>query len=144
MAIKLHSPCVSLTKQPFCAGILLKWWFNPNSTSFSLPSMTHIQGGIAFVTIKGALKVFYKQQQFLRQAHRKIQDFPDENGPWDDEDDDDDEKMQSHPQGELALVSDGIWSLSLLWEQGSWWVGNRRVMVNVSSKGELSPAEIWL
>ena len=39
------------------------------------------QGGIAFVTIKGALKVFYKQQQFLRQAHRSIQDYPDENGP---------------------------------------------------------------
>lgn len=40
-----------------------------------------ILGGIAFVTIKGALKVFYKQQQFLRQAHRSIQDYPDENGP---------------------------------------------------------------
>ncbi|XP_022094346.1 E3 ubiquitin-protein ligase MARCH5-like isoform X2 [Acanthaster planci] len=39
-----------------------------------------VLGGIAFVTIKGALKVFYKQHQYLRQAHRTIQDFPEENG----------------------------------------------------------------
>ncbi|XP_071483348.1 E3 ubiquitin-protein ligase MARCHF5-like [Diadema antillarum] len=34
-----------------------------------------ILGGIAFVAIKGALKIFYKQQQYLRQVHRKVQDF---------------------------------------------------------------------
>ncbi|XP_070539953.1 E3 ubiquitin-protein ligase MARCHF5-like [Ptychodera flava] len=37
-----------------------------------------ILGGIAFVTIKGAMKIYYKQQQYLRQVHRKIQDFPEE------------------------------------------------------------------
>ncbi|XP_010766453.1 E3 ubiquitin-protein ligase MARCH5-like, partial [Notothenia coriiceps] len=34
------------------------------------------QGGIAFVAIKGAFKVYFKQQQYQRQAHRKILDFP--------------------------------------------------------------------
>ncbi len=34
------------------------------------------QGGIAFVAIKGAFKVYFKQQQYLRQAHRKILNFP--------------------------------------------------------------------
>ncbi|XP_066277214.1 E3 ubiquitin-protein ligase MARCHF5-like [Branchiostoma lanceolatum] len=34
-----------------------------------------ILGGIAFVVIKGVLRIYYKQQQYLRQAQRKIQDF---------------------------------------------------------------------
>ena len=34
-----------------------------------------LKGGIAFVTIKGVLKLFYKQQQYLRQAKRKILNF---------------------------------------------------------------------
>ena len=33
------------------------------------------QGGVAFVAIKGVLKIYYKQQQYLRQADRIIQDF---------------------------------------------------------------------
>lgn len=33
------------------------------------------QGGIAFVAIKGVLKIYYKQQQYLRQANRIIRDF---------------------------------------------------------------------
>ncbi|XP_041065930.1 E3 ubiquitin-protein ligase MARCH5 isoform X1 [Carcharodon carcharias] len=37
-----------------------------------------ILGGIAFVAIKGAFKVYFKQQQYLRQAHRKILNFPEE------------------------------------------------------------------
>ncbi|XP_069835102.1 E3 ubiquitin-protein ligase MARCHF5 isoform X3 [Dendropsophus ebraccatus] len=35
-----------------------------------------ILGGIAFVAIKGAFKVYFKQQQYLRQAHRKILNNP--------------------------------------------------------------------
>ncbi|XP_048125268.1 E3 ubiquitin-protein ligase MARCH5 isoform X1 [Alosa alosa] len=35
-----------------------------------------ILGGIAFVAIKGAFKVYFKQQQYLRQAHRRILNFP--------------------------------------------------------------------
>ncbi|XP_056251503.1 E3 ubiquitin-protein ligase MARCH5 isoform X2 [Seriola aureovittata] len=37
-----------------------------------------ILGGIAFVAIKGAFKVYFKQQQYLRQAHRKILNFPEQ------------------------------------------------------------------
>lgn len=39
------------------------------------------QGGIAFVAIKGAFKVYFKQQQYLRQAHRKILNFPEQEEP---------------------------------------------------------------
>lgn len=34
------------------------------------------QGGIAFITIKGVLKIFYKQQQYKRQANRVVNDYP--------------------------------------------------------------------
>ena len=37
-----------------------------------------IQGGVAFTLIKGVLKIYYKQQQYLRQANRVILDFPTE------------------------------------------------------------------
>ncbi|XP_063047836.1 E3 ubiquitin-protein ligase MARCH5 [Engraulis encrasicolus] len=37
-----------------------------------------ILGGIAFVAIKGAFKVYFKQQQYLRQAHRRILNFPEQ------------------------------------------------------------------
>lgn len=40
------------------------------------------QGGIAFVAIKGAFKVYFKQQQYLRQAHRKILNFPEPEEAW--------------------------------------------------------------
>ncbi|XP_053407856.1 E3 ubiquitin-protein ligase MARCHF5-like isoform X2 [Mercenaria mercenaria] len=32
-------------------------------------------GGVAFVAIKGVLKIYYKQQQYIRQANRIIQDY---------------------------------------------------------------------
>ncbi|XP_048744436.1 E3 ubiquitin-protein ligase MARCHF5-like [Ostrea edulis] len=35
-------------------------------------------GGVAFTILKGALKIYYKQQQYLRQANRIIKDFPTE------------------------------------------------------------------
>ena len=33
------------------------------------------QGGIAFVAIKGVLRIYFKQQQYVRQAQRRILDF---------------------------------------------------------------------
>ena len=33
------------------------------------------QGGIAFIAIKGILRIYFKQQQYLRQAQRKILDY---------------------------------------------------------------------
>ncbi|KAK3095668.1 hypothetical protein FSP39_017419 [Pinctada imbricata] len=35
-------------------------------------------GGVAFSLIKGVLKIYYKQQQYLRQANRVILDYPKE------------------------------------------------------------------
>jgi len=40
-----------------------------------------ILGGVAFVTIKGVMKVYYKHQQYIRQVHREILDFDDETIP---------------------------------------------------------------
>ena len=34
-----------------------------------------LQGGIAFVAIKGVLRIYFKQQQYTRQAQRLILDF---------------------------------------------------------------------
>lgn len=34
------------------------------------------QGGIAFVLIKGVLKVYFKQQQYIMQANRHILNYP--------------------------------------------------------------------
>lgn len=36
-------------------------------------------GGVAFVAIKGVLKIYYKQQQFTRKKQRRILDFTEEN-----------------------------------------------------------------
>lgn len=38
------------------------------------------QGGIAFVLIKGVLKVYFKQQQYIIQANRHILNYPETNG----------------------------------------------------------------
>uniref|UniRef100_A0AAR2KHY0 E3 ubiquitin-protein ligase MARCHF5 n=1 Tax=Pygocentrus nattereri TaxID=42514 RepID=A0AAR2KHY0_PYGNA len=42
-----------------------------------------VLGGIAFVVIKGALKVYFKQQQFLIQANRRILNYPERDGQGD-------------------------------------------------------------
>uniref|UniRef100_A0A3Q4B8A9 E3 ubiquitin-protein ligase MARCHF5 n=1 Tax=Mola mola TaxID=94237 RepID=A0A3Q4B8A9_MOLML len=39
-----------------------------------------ILGGIAFVLIKGVLKVYFKQQQYIIQANRHILNYPETNG----------------------------------------------------------------
>ncbi|KAM3600262.1 uncharacterized protein V6R79_020343 [Siganus canaliculatus] len=39
-----------------------------------------VLGGIAFVLIKGALKVYFKQQQFVMQANRQILNYPEGGG----------------------------------------------------------------
>lgn len=41
----------------------------------------HTQGGIAFVMIKGMLKVYFKQQQYLIQANRHILNYTEREGP---------------------------------------------------------------
>ena len=37
--------------------------------------LSGVQGGFAFVTIKGILKLYYKQQQYIRQAQRRILNY---------------------------------------------------------------------
>lgn len=39
-----------------------------------------ILGGIAFVLIKGALKIYFKQQQYIAQANRYILNYPEKDG----------------------------------------------------------------
>ncbi|XP_036974076.1 E3 ubiquitin-protein ligase MARCHF5 [Acanthopagrus latus] len=39
-----------------------------------------VLGGIAFVLIKGVLKVYFKQQQYIIQANRQILNYPERNG----------------------------------------------------------------
>jgi E3 ubiquitin-protein ligase MARCH5 len=34
-----------------------------------------LQGGIAFLMLKGALKIYYKQQILIRQYQRRVLDF---------------------------------------------------------------------
>lgn len=36
-------------------------------------------GGLAFVAVKGMLKIYFKQKQFIRKKQRKIVDYTDEN-----------------------------------------------------------------
>lgn len=48
------------------------------------------QGGIAFVLIKGALKVYFKQQQYISQVNRQILNYPERNGDGQSDDGEDD------------------------------------------------------
>jgi E3 ubiquitin-protein ligase MARCH5 len=36
-------------------------------------------GGIAFIAVKGVLKIYFKQKQYVRKQQRKILDYTDEN-----------------------------------------------------------------
>lgn len=38
-----------------------------------------LQGGIAFITVKGAFKIYHKQQQYVRQCQRRIMDYTESN-----------------------------------------------------------------
>jgi hypothetical protein len=56
---------------PTIATIFGKLLFQRINSNFQ----RSIIGGIAFIGIKGILKIYYKQQQFIRQAHRQIKNF---------------------------------------------------------------------
>lgn len=40
---------------------------------------SNFKGGVAFITIKGAFKIYHKQQQYIRQRQRRIMDYTDTN-----------------------------------------------------------------
>lgn len=58
---------------PTIATIVGKIIFGKVESNFQRTLM----GGFAFVTIKGALKLYYKQQQYVRQAQRRILNYDD-------------------------------------------------------------------
>lgn len=63
-------------------GEALMFWAECVFKLFQHTLFVSLQGGIAFVAIKGAFKVYFKQQQYLRQAHRKILNFPEQEEAW--------------------------------------------------------------
>lgn len=73
-----NSDPVSFTRT-ICGGLILptiatlfgKILFKRVNSNFQ----RSIIGGIAFIGLKGILKIYYKQQQFLRQAHRQIKNY---------------------------------------------------------------------
>lgn len=52
-----------------------KRWFEALNFTYPSFSLFPCQGGIAFVALKGALKVYFRQQQYLIQANRRILNF---------------------------------------------------------------------
>ncbi|CAH1783592.1 unnamed protein product [Owenia fusiformis] len=62
---------------PTIATIVGKLMFGSVNSNFQRTLL----GGIGFITIKGALKIYFKQQQYIRQAQRKILDFDEETQP---------------------------------------------------------------
>ena len=41
----------------------------------------HFQGGVAAITIKGVLRIYFKQQQFIRQSQRTILNYEEPTPP---------------------------------------------------------------
>ncbi|XP_043255788.1 E3 ubiquitin-protein ligase MARCHF5-like [Colletes gigas] len=60
---------------PSIASICGKLFFESIHSNFQRTLL----GGIAFITIKGAFKIYYKQQQYVRQCQRRIMDCTDDN-----------------------------------------------------------------
>ena len=56
----------SLVPDGFCTIKLKRVFLN---------NLLCLQGGVAFITIKGVLRIYHKQQQYIRQCERKIVDF---------------------------------------------------------------------
>lgn len=54
------------------------------------PLKKALLGGITFLSAKGVLQIYYKQQQYVRLANREIQDFDEDACNNDDDDGDDD------------------------------------------------------
>lgn len=78
VAYASNSDPVSFTRT-ICGGLILptiativgKLLFQRINSNFQ----RSIIGGIAFIGLKGIFKIYYKQQQFLRQAHRQIKNY---------------------------------------------------------------------
>ncbi|KAF7400841.1 hypothetical protein HZH66_006025 [Vespula vulgaris] len=60
---------------PTIASICGKIFFESVNSNFQRTLL----GGVAFITIKGAFKIYHKQQQYVRQCQRRIMDYTDSN-----------------------------------------------------------------
>nr|XP_034175947.1 E3 ubiquitin-protein ligase MARCHF5-like isoform X2 [Osmia lignaria] len=60
---------------PSIASICGKIFFESIHSNFQRTLL----GGIAFITIKGAFKIYHKQQQYVRQCQRRIMDYTESN-----------------------------------------------------------------
>ncbi|OAD61310.1 E3 ubiquitin-protein ligase MARCH5 [Eufriesea mexicana] len=60
---------------PSIASICGKIFFGSIHSNFQRTLL----GGIAFITIKGAFKIYHKQQQYIRQCQRRIMDYTENN-----------------------------------------------------------------
>ncbi|XP_031847175.1 E3 ubiquitin-protein ligase MARCHF5 [Nomia melanderi] len=60
---------------PSIASICGKIFFESIHSNFQRTLL----GGIAFITIKGAFKIYHKQQQYVKQCQRRIMDYTDDN-----------------------------------------------------------------
>lgn len=67
----------------FCGALLLPTFSAIMGRIFfdSIQNNVHrtLIGGLTFIVIKGALKIYFKQQQFVRKKQRRIMDFTEEN-----------------------------------------------------------------
>lgn len=77
----LHNP-VSATRvlcgallMPTIATLFGKCFFDSVKSNFHKT----ILGGLTFIAIKGCLKIYHKQQQYIRQCQRKILDYTEAN-----------------------------------------------------------------
>ncbi|KAK2584544.1 hypothetical protein KPH14_006913 [Odynerus spinipes] len=60
---------------PTIASICGKIFFESVNSNFQRTLL----GGMAFIAIKGAFKIYHKQQQYVRQCQRRIMDYTDSN-----------------------------------------------------------------
>lgn len=67
----------------FCGALLLPTFSAIMGRLFfdSVQNNVHrtLIGGLAFVALKGAIKIYFKQKQFTRKKQRKILDYTEEN-----------------------------------------------------------------
>lgn len=70
MASLLDGTCALL--QELVPSCVATWQSNLKNVVFLF------QGGISFVAVKGVVRIYYKQQQYVRQAQRIVKNYGEE------------------------------------------------------------------
>lgn len=60
---------------PTVANLIGKIFFDSVKSNFHRT----ILGGLSFIAVKGALRIYHKQQRYIRQCQRKILDYTESN-----------------------------------------------------------------